>query len=125
MNEPPEWEKPVDPYTTPHHGGNDGVSGRGGSCLRTFFFWGLPAIVVPLIIGLFVAVWPVGLALALAFLFWMGRMQWRSSAGGPEAGDAPQWSKVFLYVVVQVVLIPLLWFALVWGFCNVTGSGKF
>ena len=125
MNEPFEHEKRDDPYTTPQHRGNSGTVSSGGSCLKMGVVWGLPAIVVPLIMGLFMSVWPIGLTLAVGFLLWMGKMQATDSMTDSGAGTNTQWGRVVLYVVVQVILIPLVWFAVAWGFCAISGSGSF
>lgn len=87
-----------------------------GSCIWTWSVWCLPLLIVPVIIGLFVSIWPVGVLLALGFLAWMGRMHF---------SDSPGWGKVVLYVFMQAVWIPLFWITIGWGFCAVTGSGTF
>ncbi len=125
MNEPFEWEKSDDPYATPHRIEDAEVPAKGGSCLWIGFIWGTPTVAVPLILGLFGSVWPVGVALALGLLFLMGRMQSADFAAEPGAATHRQWGRVILYMVIQMVLIPMLWFAVVWGFCAISGSGKF
>lgn len=96
----------------------------GGSCMWMFFIWGSPTIVVPLIILLLMGVWPIGVALALFFLFWMGRLQAAGFDANPD-NNAPKWGKVVLYMVAQIILIPLVLYGILLGLCSFTGSGTF
>ena len=93
-----------------------------GSCLKVLLIWGSPAIVVPLLVVLLAAAWPVAVILAVAFLIWMGRISATDTSGRPGFDKNPQTGRVVLYVVLQLLLIPLFWFAVGWAFC---GSGKF
>ena len=125
MNEPPEWEKPEDPYAAPNEFGSSANVSPTRGCLGIALFWGLPTVAVPVIILMFQDGWPIGVALALCLLVWLGKVHSETSSSTPGTQSAPKWARVLLYVVVQIIWIPLFWMGLVWGFCMVTGSGKF
>lgn len=125
MNNLIDKESSNDPYSTPHNLESGGPAKSGGSCFKTLMVWCLPAVAVPLIIGLFASSPIMGGILSLCFLIAMGKIYAGDLYQDNAAENQRRWPKVLLYLVIQVILIPLVWLALIWGFCVVTGSGKF
>ncbi len=106
---------------------NYNKSESSGGCLKTFV-WFLPSFVVPIIVGLSLTCWPIGVVLALVFLIWMGNLTVEDSNAQPNAGEKRGLSKkwrVAIYVVLQVIWIPLFLAAVFWGFCMVSGFHGF
>ncbi|MEY4568979.1 MAG: hypothetical protein RLZZ398_418 [Verrucomicrobiota bacterium] len=95
----------------------------------TLFIWFMPSLVVPLIFLFLASAWPLAVLIAIAFLVWLGRIQFAGDPleFNPHSGDAtkPGWGKVTLYVIVQLIWIPMFLCAVIWGFCVLTGSGTF
>ena len=102
---------------------------KSGSCLMTLFIWFMPSLVVPLIFLFLASARPLAVLIAIAFLVWLGRIQFAEETleFNPHSGDASnsRWGKVALYVIVQLIWIPLFLCAVLWGFCVLTGSGTF
>jgi hypothetical protein len=96
------------------------MSEEPGSYWRLFCIWCLPSIVVPLIVVFCSMAWPLSLVLVFGFLTWIGR----TCLSGSDAEAAPSWGDVALYVLVQVIWIPLFLSAIVWGFCSLSGMGN-
>lgn len=97
------------------------MSERSGSYFRVIGLWCFPSVVVPLIVVLCFGAWPLSPVLVLGFLAWIGR----TCLSGSDSEAVPSWGKVALYVLVQVIWIPLFWSAIVWGFCSLSGMGNF
>lgn len=111
-----------EPYLPPRENGN-GPSGGASSCLWITWIWFGPSIVVPLILIVTAGAIPLAILLALGFLIFMGM----ASAGrNGEEGKAPLevW-RVILYVLLQIIWIPLFTFAVLWGICAMNGGMKF
>jgi hypothetical protein len=97
------------------------------SCFLICCAWGVPLVVVPLIVAFplivasFNMVWPLSLVLVLGFLTWIGR----TCLSGSDSEAVPSWGNVALYVVVQVIWIPLFWSAIFWCLCGlIVGNFK-
>lgn len=112
------------PYHTPQKQGDPAVA-HAGSCIKVLLVWISPLLVVPLLGVISGGAWPLGVLLAIGFLVWMGRISARDSSGRPGYDIKPHPGRVVLYVVFQLIWIPLFWAAIVWGFCAATGSGTF
>lgn len=121
MSEPNEGD---DPYVSPRTAGDSDMT-HSGSCVKILFVWVAPLFAVPLLVVICGGAWPLGALLAIGFLVWMGRFSARNSSGRPGYDSQPQTGRVVLYVVLQLVWIPLFWTAIFWGFCAATGSGTF
>lgn len=106
-----------EPYLPPREPGNGPESAR-TSCLWVAWIWFGPSVVVPLICLVTLGFIPVGLVLSFVFLMLMG------SASVQERNRAGAW-RVFLYVVLQMVWIPLFSFAVLWGICAMNGGMRF
>ena len=113
-----------DPYVPPRKQGDSG-SAATGSCLKVLLVWGSPSLVVPVLLAMCGGAWPVAVIIAIAFLTWMGGISATDSSGRPGSGTRPRTGRVVLYVIVQLVWIPLFWMSVAWGFCAFTGAGKF
>ena len=113
MNEPPKFD---DPYLSPQEPGNSDP-GNTSSCLKILLIWGLPLFAVPLLVAVCGSAWPVGVLFAIGFLVWIGMISAidfsRSTGGNAE----PKTRRVVLYVVLQLIWIPLFWCAVIWGLC--------
>lgn len=91
-----------------------------GSCLKTIWLWCGPSFVVPLIMALMAMAWPVGVAISIMFLVIMGR------SVATDSGDTkPDTARVVLYVVLQIIWIPLFVFGVLWGICAMNGGARF
>lgn len=110
-----------EPYLPPREPG-EGPAGTASSCLWTLWIWFGPTLVVPFIFLFTAAVLPLGVVLSIGFLIFMGSF----SVGrkmGKEGTRAEAW-RVLLYVVLQIVWIPLFSFAVLWGICAMNGGMK-
>ncbi|MEO5914740.1 MAG: hypothetical protein ABIS50_10935 [Luteolibacter sp.] len=105
-----------DPYTSPERQvDSDPANAR--SCLKALLIWISPSFAVPLLVAICGAAWPLGAILAIGFLIWMGRISAKDSSGSALVNIPLQTGRVVIYVVVQLVWIPLFWAAVVLGFC--------
>jgi hypothetical protein len=116
--------EPDDPYITPQTQGDPDMA-NSGSCIKVLLVWVSPLFAVPLLVAICGGAWPLGAILAIGFLVWMGRISGTDSSGRSGSDTKPQTGRVVLYVVLQLVWIPLFWCAVVWGFCAASGSGTF
>ena len=89
-----------------------------GSCLEALAVWCLPSVVVPIIIAFTASVWPVGVFFAILFLIWMGTRSARDSNGGPDRETRAPATRVVLYVVAQLVIIPVVVGTVVYAVCS-------
>lgn len=96
-----------------------------GSCLKGIWLWCGPSIVVPLIMALTAMVWPVGVVFSIMFLVFMGRSVARDTSGRPGVDTKPDTARVVLYVVLQIIWIPLFVFGVFWGICAMNGGARF
>ena len=125
MSEPPikpnrEWPNPENPVLEaprkpPHN----------GSCFKTLLIWVSPSLVVPLLFVSCGGAWPFGTILAIGFLVWMGTISSGDSSGKRGDDAATSKGRVALYVVLQLIWIPLFLAAALWGVCVFSGSGHF
>lgn len=113
-----------DPYLTPQKQGDPDMA-HSTSCIKILFIWVSPLLAVPLLVAIFGGAWPLGVLLATGFLVWLGRISARDSSGRPGYDTKIHSGRVVLYVVLQLIWIPLFWTAIFWGFCAASGSGTF
>ncbi len=113
-----------DPYLSPMTRGDPDMA-QTGSCIKILLVWVMPLFAVPLLVLICGGAWLLGAILAIGFLVWMGRFSASDTSGKPGYDTKPQTARIVLYVVLQLVWIPLFWCAVVWGFCAISGSGKF
>ncbi len=111
---------PDDPYASPKKQENYELADT-GSCLKVGLVWILPLFAVPLLVAICGGAWPVGVILAIGFLVWMGKIYVRESNNRLGANTFPLGGRVVIYVVLQLIWIPLFWTAIFWGFCSRTG----
>lgn len=116
--------EPDDPYLPPQKQGDPDMA-HAGSCIKILLIWVAPLFAVPLLVAICGGAWPLGALLGIGFLVWMGRISASDSSGRPGSDSKPQTGRVVLYVVLQLVWIPLFWTAIFWGFCAASGSGTF
>ena len=116
--------EPDDPYLTPQKLGDPDIA-HTGSGIKILLIWAAPLFAVPLLVAISGGAWPLGALLAIGFLVWMGRISASDSSGRPGYDSKPQTGRVVLYVVLQLIWIPLFWTAIFWGFCANNGSGTF
>lgn len=96
-----------------------------GSCLKVLWLWGSPSLVVPLLMALTLKVWPVGVVISISFLVIMGQslMEEPDSRTGEKTNRFT--GQVLLYVVLQIIWIPLFLFGVLWGICAMSGGTRF
>lgn len=116
-----ESESPDAPSSPPRLSADREDSGS-KSCLVILMVWGLPAVVVPLIVLATPRALPIGILFAVGFLCWMGKIGSDYTSKSSQGEPTPQRPRILLYVVIQLVLNPLLWLALAWGICMTTGT---
>ncbi len=113
-----------DPYFPPREP-TDPDMARSGSCIKILLIWISPLFAVPLLVVICGGAWPLGALLAIGFLVWLGKISATDSSARHGSDTNPQTGRVVLYVVLQLVWIPLFWTAIFWGFCAASGSGTF
>ncbi|WP_035613073.1 hypothetical protein [Haloferula sp. BvORR071] len=107
---------------------------RKSGCLRVGI-WLLPSVILPMCLfgagqltnstlGLY-----VGGAIGLGLTIYLGHfnaMLRCQQLGIPQNHPkAAIGSHVFIFVIVQVLVVPALWFALAWGACVLMGGGHY
>lgn len=109
------------PYVGPKKLGNPKVVVV-GSCLKALLILVSPTIVVPLLVAIFVTVLPVGVLLAIGFLVWMGMLSVTDTSGRVGYDTKPKIGQVVIYVVLQLIGIPMFWLAVLWSVCSRGGN---
>jgi len=89
-----------------------------GSCLEVLVVWCLPSVVVPIIIAVTASAWPVGVILAILFLIWMGARSAQDSSGRPDRETKAPTNRIVLYVVAQLIMIPVVVGTVVYAVCS-------
>lgn len=103
----------------------DANDSAAGSCLKVLWLWCGPTFVVPLIMALMAMAWPVGVVISIMFLVIMGRSFATDSSGRPGVDTKPDTARVVLYVVLQIIWIPLFVLGVLWGICAMNGGASF
>jgi hypothetical protein len=92
------------------------------SRFKSLLIWGAPTLICPIILVLLADAWPIAMLIIIIFLLAMANAAAEQQIGrNVPLGKIPpsKLGRSFLYIVFQIVWIPLFYMGLFWAVCAV------
>ena len=94
-----------------------------------FSLWCLPSVITPFVQAKSNQDWEIGASINILIVLLIGWLWGKSANFSTHDGSGyhleHMWMRISLFTLAQVIIIPIFWFTIIYGYCAITGTNTF